>query len=271
MRYFSSLPQKNFNSTIGTFTICSFFSYYEYNSKQLNVAQYKVDNKTTLTELSNRIYNDNNSMWLFLIANNSTDPFDLLSLNPTLYQQDNVTHLTTGLNQFGNTSSNYIVPAGSVLTTYGATSGNPWDYSYVGNWNINGGFALVESSDYYGAKMIVKEQENGTTISGNTAVQENLTVLSGNGITYSTNGQKYQTKNKSNTTQDTSYIVSQGSGKIEPPSGDSIPSMGDEDVVPSGVTYSVSNYENVVLRDRYINIIPPIYVNQFRLKTFNYT
>ena len=96
MNYSSSLPKISFESSIGSFTIASFYSFYEYEPSSLNLTETYVDNRTTLTELSQKIYKDDNSMWLFLIANQTTDPFSLLAQNPTNETEKTVNNITLG-------------------------------------------------------------------------------------------------------------------------------------------------------------------------------
>jgi hypothetical protein len=39
----------------------------------------------------------------------------------------------------------------------------------------------------------------------------------------------------------------------------------------SGATYAVSNYDAVVAKSKFIEVIPPVYLNVFNLKTFKYS
>jgi hypothetical protein len=219
MRYFSTLPTQSFNSTVGSFTICSFFSYYEFNDSLLNKTQTEVDNKTTLTELSHTIYGDNNSLWLFLLANKTTDPFALLEMNPALYKQNNQANITTGIQPFSIPTTNTLVPPGTIIAPSAATSGAPWQYSSIGNWNIDGAFTIVENTDYYAGKMVVKDQKGGNTFISVDASNDSIVLITGAGTTYSTDNAIYQTKNKVATINDIQYITQSGSGKIIPDAG----------------------------------------------------
>lgn len=276
MKYFTQLPQSTFTSTIGNFTVCNFFSYYEFDEKLLNKVQYEVDNKTTLTELSNKIYSDNNSMWLFLLANNTTDPFDLLSTNVSNYVSDYENHITTGLGVDPETdpTTNNIVAAGSIITEYGNTYGNPWEYSYIGNWDIDGPYTIVESTDYYSGKMVVKEQKNGNVISPNISVYDSVLVVS-SGITssiYSTDDTQYKTKNKVDTINDKKIIVQEKSGTIVTDTGNIQPvaAAAPSPTQDTGATYSITNYQFEQAKSKYIQIIPPTGLVNLTLKTFKY-
>jgi hypothetical protein len=73
MKYFSNLPKKTFTSTIGDFTIADFFTRYEVDNNLAPTQNVQIDDHSTLIELSQNVYEDNNSMWLFLLANNYID------------------------------------------------------------------------------------------------------------------------------------------------------------------------------------------------------
>jgi hypothetical protein len=162
MKYFSTLPTKTFSSSIGNFTICDFFSHYEINTPLAQTQKVVIDDHTTLVEFSQNIYQDNNSIWLFLLANNYIDPFDLAAYSVSLYLANNKNKLSTSL----SSDPEILVPpisvagAASIITEYiGSTSGKKWEYSSVGNFSLTGGFALVESSDYYTGKSVLKKPQ----------------------------------------------------------------------------------------------------------------
>jgi len=162
MKYFSTLPTKTFSSSIGDFTICDFFSHYEINTPLAQTQNVVIDDRTTLIEFSQNIYQDNNSIWLFLLANNYIDPFDLAAYSVSLYLANNKNKLSTSL----TSDPEILVPpisvagAASIITEYiGSTSGNKWEYSSVGNFSLTGGFALVESTDYYTGKSVLKKPQ----------------------------------------------------------------------------------------------------------------
>ena len=160
MKYFSNLPTKTFASTIGNFTICDFFSRYEVNTALAQTQDVVVDDKSTLIELSQNIYQDNNSIWLFLLANNYIDPYDLVAYNVSLYKNSNQYKLATSIVVDNETPGTAISVMGtsSIIAPYiGTTSGNKWEYSSVGNFSLTGGFALVETTDYYTGRSVIKQ------------------------------------------------------------------------------------------------------------------
>jgi hypothetical protein len=162
MKYFSTLPSKTFSSTIGNFTICDFFSHYEINTALAQTQKVVIDDRTTLVEFSQNIYQDNNSIWLFLLANNYIDPFELTAYSVSLYLANNKNKLATSLSSDPELTVPPISVAGaaSIITEYiGSTSGKKWEYSSVGNFSLTGGFALVESTDYYRGRSVLKKPQ----------------------------------------------------------------------------------------------------------------
>jgi hypothetical protein len=160
MKYFSNLPTKTFASSIGNFTICDFFSRYEVNTALAQTQDVVVDDHSTLIELSQNIYQDNNSIWLFLLANNYIDPYDLVSYNVSLYKNNNQYKLATSIladSEVPATSISVMGTASVVAPYVGTTSGKKWEYSSVGNFSLTGGFALVETTDYYTGRSTLKQ------------------------------------------------------------------------------------------------------------------
>jgi hypothetical protein len=161
MKFFTNLPKKTYSTEIGNISLCSFYSFYNKtikNQRQINVV---LDNKTTLVESSISIFGDPDSLWAFLHSNNSINPFKLTDGNATNFISEN--EIKTSFNSYSTSSGYYASgatfnpPAGSIVTPYvGATSGNPWEYSYVGNFDLNGGLALVEKSKSFGQTVTVK-------------------------------------------------------------------------------------------------------------------
>lgn len=281
MRYFSTLPQSQFTTTIGTFTISDFFSYYVYDDGLLNKVEKRVDNKTTLTELSYQIYKDNNSLWLFMIANNTTDPYDLLEMNPTLYKDGVDTHIAFGVQPYmlsGVTSTTYVFPSGSIVTPFGNTSGNPWEYSSIGGWDINGPFAIVESTDYYNGTLVLKEQKGPYNFMGtDTLFGDDISILQSSGTTYSINDTAtddpvYQTKNKSKVDSQIVYVQSTSTGTLTPTDVNYDQAVTEEAFAAptSGTTLGISNYDITVSKNKNIYILPLNALPSLSLKTLKY-
>lgn len=162
MKYFENLPKKNFESTIGTFSVSDFFTYLDPNLQKIDKSPVTVDNKTTLLEAAYTVYGDLNSFWMFVSANNTINPFTLLSQNVTIYLTENQakTSLELTANIAGTTS--YTFPKGSIIVPYTTNSGGSYSYSSVGNFNLDGPLSIVESVSYYNNTMVIKDQRGAT-------------------------------------------------------------------------------------------------------------
>ena len=161
MKLFTNLPKKTYSTEIGDISLCSFYSFYNKDIKNQRQISITIDDKTTLIEASLSTFNDPDSLWVFLHSNNSINPFKVTDKNATNFISEN--EIKTSFNPYSTSTGYYLSgvtynpPAGSILTPYvGATSGNPWEYSYVGNFDLNGGFALVEKSNSYSKNVTVK-------------------------------------------------------------------------------------------------------------------
>lgn len=278
MNLSSYLPKINFESSIGSFKVVDFFTFYDYNSKKLNLTKKIVDNKTTLPELSQQVYQDTNSIWLFLVANKTIDPFKVLATNPTLYTQKVKDNISLGLSPESVPTGNYVNPVGSILTPYSATGGSAWQYSSIGNFDLNGAFTIIESTDYFRGKMTIKEQRGGTKFIYVDANTDPVTVLENTGISYASDDQIYETKDKS-TEADTTILVSQkNSGSIYPTETEyqavAAISIADEPTYEnSGATFTISNYDLVLSKNKSINVIVATSISSTfnNLKTLSYT
>ena len=162
MKFFTNLPKRAYSTPIGTLNLCDFYSFYNKKLDNKRQTTLVIDNQTTLIEASLSTFNDPDSLWVFLHSNSKINPFDLTKENSATYVAEN--EVKTSFNPLAVTSGGYVPsgvtfnpPAGSILTEYvGATSGNPWEYSYVGNFDLNGSFALVEQSNSYNTSTTVK-------------------------------------------------------------------------------------------------------------------
>jgi hypothetical protein len=161
MKYFDQLPKRNFETTNGTYTISDFFSYYKFNFDLVSKKEFEFDSKTTLIEAASKLYEDPNSFWLLLLANSWINPFTLLEDNSTEFNKKNQEKYITTIGRSGTTGF-YMLP-GSILLPYAATGGNPYDYSYVGNFDLNGSIFIVEEQDSYTKKVIIKPAVAGMT------------------------------------------------------------------------------------------------------------
>jgi len=278
MKYFSSLPNVTFKSTIGNFTISSFFHFYNFDIKDLYLTKTTVDNKTTLTELSQTIYEDNNSMWLFLVGNETTDPFNLLAENSTLYKNSIQNNIVLGLNPPALSTGNYVNPVGSIITQYAPPSGPEWLYSSVGNFDLDGPFTLIDSTDYFSGKMTIKEQKNGSPFITVNASIDSVSVIENNDQIYITDDQEYNTKDKTTEADNVVFITQKNSGSIYPTATEyqaifaaaAAPQPSYEN---SGPTFAVTNYFKNLSTNKSINVILPSDVSFLinNLKSLSYT
>ena len=81
MKFFKNLPKTSFASLSGDFIISDFFTYLDVNRNEIDISTVNIDNKTTLIEAAYVVYTDVNSFWAFVAANQTVNPFDLLSGN----------------------------------------------------------------------------------------------------------------------------------------------------------------------------------------------
>jgi hypothetical protein len=166
VNYSSSLPKRSYETTIGFFKIVDLTSFYSVASINIDKNTIDVDKSTTLVEKAASIYNDPNSFWLFLIANNTINPFTLTKQSSTSQIQDYNISETIIATVSG---TEIYSPAGSIITKYSATGGSAWQFSSVGNFSITGGFALVDTYNPYSKRLIMKEAV-GLTLSTATAL-----------------------------------------------------------------------------------------------------
>lgn len=187
MKYFENLPKKNFTSSIGDFIISDFFTYLDPNLAKIDTSNITVDSKTTLLEAAFTTYNDLNSFWMFVSANDTVNPFTLLAPNTTIYLTEN--EAKTSMELAGNIAgtTSYTFPKGSIIAPYKANAGNSYSYSSVGNFDLNGPLSIIESVSYYNGTMIIKDQRGATF----TFIQQNGTTGSQMVIIYPTAGGTY--------------------------------------------------------------------------------
>lgn len=191
MKYFENLPKKSFNSTIGTFTISSFFTYIDSDSLKLSSDDVNLDTKTTLLEAAYNIYEDANTFWTFLLSNNYINPFDLVEENTELFRQKNEEKINFVL--YGNVTAttSQIFPKGSIIVPFIGNTGNSASWSSVGNFDLNGPLALMDETFYYDGNMVIKGQKGSTAdfikIDGITGTRYCVITPSGSSYTISKN------------------------------------------------------------------------------------
>jgi len=164
MKYFDKLPKRTFETTLGSFSISDYFSYYKFSFDLVNKREFEFDSKTTLVEAASTLYEDPNSFWLILLANQTINPFFLFIDNSTDFIQNNTNKVTSLIVNQSSGSTGYYMSAGSLITLQSATAGNPYDFSYVGNFDLNGDVYIVEEQNSYTKRITIKPKPNNTPI-----------------------------------------------------------------------------------------------------------
>lgn len=163
MNYSESLPKINYDTTLGSFTLVDFTSYYEMGDSSIPTQNLDVDKSQTLIEAGYSLYKDANSIWLFLLANKTINPFTLTKQSTSAEIADFET-TTTIWGSLG--SFDMYAPKGSLITPFTGTAGYPWQFSYVGNFSLTGGFAISKEYNSFSRRTYLKELQGITLISG---------------------------------------------------------------------------------------------------------
>lgn len=167
MNYSEALPKRTYSTTIGNFSIVDLCSYYDTSENKIETTKIQVDNTQTLVEKSYQIYGDVNSFWLFLVANKKINPFTLTKQSTTsLLTEDNSIKTIHG--SYGG--KDIYSTSGSIITPFANTGGSAWQFSYVGNFSLTGGFALVDSFNTF-SKRVATKNEFGVTLGFSSSVQ----------------------------------------------------------------------------------------------------
>lgn len=177
MKYFENLPKRTFESTIGNFEISDFFTYLDNSNVAIDKSNIEIDSKTTLLEASYSVYNDPNSFWLFLAANNTVNPFTLLATNANIFITENEGKINLGLVNNPAGSTGLAFPVGSIIVPYVGNTGDSAAYSSIGNFSLDGPLTLIEDTSYYQRQMIIKDQKGGTFISPNGLTGSSIVVI----------------------------------------------------------------------------------------------
>lgn len=177
MKYFENLPKRNFESSIGNFEISDFFTYLDNSSVIIDKSNVEIDSKTTLLEASYAVYNDPNSFWLFLAANNTVNPFTLLATNTNIFITENEGKINMGIVNNPAGSTGLAFPEGTIIVPYIANTGDSASYSSIGNFSLDGPLTLVEDTSFYQRQMIIKDQKGGTFISPNGLTGSSIVVI----------------------------------------------------------------------------------------------
>lgn len=190
MKFFQNLPKKQYSTDIGNLNISSFYSFYQKQTEGKRTNSIVIDDNTTLVEASLTVFSDTDSIWAFLISNSKSNPFDILQTNSTNYITENETKTsysarTLTSSSFYASGVTFTLPVGSIATRFNLPSGASWEYSSVGNFDLDGPFALIEENNSYNTSLTAKYQGDSTGI---TFIRPN----SANGfITYIGKGSTY--------------------------------------------------------------------------------
>lgn len=166
MKYASNLPIRNYETSIGTFTMVDLCSYFTVNEVNMQKSNFNLDKSTTLVEAAQQIYQDVDSFWLFLFANKKVNPFTLANENNTSNVKKN--NSLTGVaakNEYSLFDSIFL--SGSIVVPKTNNTGSAWNYGSTGNFSLTGGFAVVDEFNPFSKRFISKEPIGFTYGTGN--------------------------------------------------------------------------------------------------------
>lgn len=242
MKYFEKLPKINYETTVGTFTVSTPYAYYKFDNDSILKQDLQIDSKTTLLEAGAKLYKDANSIWLFLLANKTINPFNLVAQNIQIFNKQNENKFT--FNVTGSTANQYVVLGKqSILVKYDPTqvSGDTATYGETGAWDVYGDFSLVESVNSYNKKITTKpvKGSSGNLLIGVTGVSPLL------GFDYVGNSYSVSTKSLTGGTA-TSYISSNAGSKI-PSTGETVIESVADEITVSPATFVDYTVEDVLV------------------------
>jgi len=158
MKYFLSQSKLQYATTIGTFSIVDLTSYLKVDDSQFKTKEINVDNTQTLVELAQSIYDDVDSFWLFLFANKTINPFDLLDFSNTSVKESASQLLGLGVQQqLVPDYNDAILTPGSIIFPATEVTGASWSYGSTGNFSLTGGFAVIDSYNTFSKRAITKQ------------------------------------------------------------------------------------------------------------------
>jgi hypothetical protein len=163
MQYFSKLPKTEFQSTIGTFRISDFFTYIDPTNLPQQSYSLEYDNSNTLVEAAASTYDSPDSFWIFCLVSENYNPFTLNKQNPAKEKEKQVSKFNIGTTVIDKGATYFVPPKGSIILPYVANSGSSASYSSVGNFDLDGGFAVVDNDFYYSRSSILKELKVNTS------------------------------------------------------------------------------------------------------------
>jgi hypothetical protein len=152
MKFFENLPKTSFETTIGTFNISDFFTYLDVENAPIQESNISIDSKTTLLEAAATTYQDADSFWAIVAANNVINPFTLVESNVNIFtnaNKNNKCFILSVVPSYIAITSAITIPIGSLIFPYIVNSGTSTFYGSTGAYNMNGPMAIVTNSSYY--------------------------------------------------------------------------------------------------------------------------
>ena len=149
MKFFENLPKTSFETTIGTFEISDFFTYLDVENAPIQESNISIDSKTTLLEAAATTYQDPDSFWAIVAANNVINPFTLVESNVNIFTNVNKNNKCIIIGAVGKNQA-VAVPIGSLMFPSLSTAGFPsYNYGSTGPYDMNGPMAIILDSSYY--------------------------------------------------------------------------------------------------------------------------
>jgi hypothetical protein len=154
MKFFENLPKTSFETTIGTFEISDFFTYLDVENAPIQESNISIDSKTTLLEAAATTYEDPDSFWAIVAANNVINPFTLVESNVNIFtnaNKNNTCFILCNQPYFLTPSNGFkSAPIGSLIFPYVSNDAFPaFSYGSTGYYDMNGPMAVIVDSSYY--------------------------------------------------------------------------------------------------------------------------
>lgn len=164
INYFNNISTRSYPTTLGNFIIEDMTSYFTVNDSQFITTDLTIDNTDTLIEASKKVYQDIDSFWLFLFANKKINPFDLLEPNSSVVQSTVSGFTGIGLEVYP--AQDAIFTNGSLIFPQTTNTGASWEYGSTGEFDLNGGFALIDSYNPFSKRAVIKYVQGFTLALG---------------------------------------------------------------------------------------------------------
>jgi hypothetical protein len=261
MKYFEKIPKFTYETTIGSFTISYPYSYYEFNYDSIRIQDYSCDNKSTLLEAAAIVYGDPNSIWAFLLSNQTINPFALLATNVEIFQKDNQNKLSIGMLPPGGSSlADNIKPKSIIVESKANSSADPANFGSTGGFDLDGNFTIVEAQNTYDKKIKIKpiKQVNPNDNWNISAISaDQLKTFTFNKIEgYEKSTYTYSTSNKILYTKEESFSEVKQDSKIFQAKLENI----ETSFAPNSIDYNQE--KNIILENKNIKSFLPSELNK---------